>query len=79
MTDPKAPTHIAYGRVQLGRRFGPWLEIGVGRLERNGVFHALPNRVPTGGAFSGYTYYAPIGTAPPDPEPQRPEEPPEEE
>ena len=33
MTDPKAPTHIAYGRIQFGRRFGPWLEIGVGRPE----------------------------------------------
>lgn len=73
-TDPKAPTHIAYGRIQFGRRFGPWLEIGVGRLDSDGVFHAMPNRAPTGGAFSGYTYYAPIGAAPPDQEPERPAE-----
>jgi len=74
MTDPKAPTHIPYGRIQFGRRFGPWLEIGVGRLDSNGVFHAMPNRAPTGGAFSGYTYYAPIGAQPPQSEPERPGE-----
>ena len=72
MADSKAPTHTAYGRVRLGKRFGPWLEIGFGRLDGNGVFHAMPNRVPSGGAFSGYTYYAPIGTEPPLPEPERP-------
>jgi hypothetical protein len=32
----------------------------------------MPNRVPVGGAFSGYTYYAPIGQPPPVPEPARP-------
>ena len=72
MADSKAPTHIAYGRVHLGKRFGPWLEIGVGRLDSNGVFHGMPNRVPVGGAFNGYTYYAPIGQPPPLPEPERP-------
>ena len=75
MADNKAPTHIAYGRISLGKRFGPWLEIGVGRLDSSGVFHAMPNRVPIGGAFSGYTYYAPIGTEPPSPEPVRPAQP----
>jgi hypothetical protein len=72
MTDSKAPTHIAYGRVHLGKRFGPWLEIGFGRLDNNGVFHGLPNRAPIGGAFNGYIYYAPIGAGPPPDEPARP-------
>jgi hypothetical protein len=46
-------------------------------LDRNGVFHGFLDRLPIGG-FSGYVHFAPIGEAPPDAEPQRPDEPEEE-
>lgn len=72
MTDSNEPTHIGFGRVQYGKRFGPWLEIGLGRLDASGVFHSMPNRVPVGGPFNGYTCYVPIGQGPPPDEPGRP-------
>jgi hypothetical protein len=79
MKEKNPPTHIAYGRVQIGRRFGPWLEIGVGRLDADGVFHSMPNRAPIGGAFNNYIYYVPIGAPPPATEPERTEQPSEAE
>ena len=71
MTDSKEPTHNAYARQRIGRTFGPWLEIGTGRLDSNGVFHGILNRTPIGG-LNGYVYFAPIGEGPPLHEPERP-------
>jgi hypothetical protein len=71
MTDSKAPTHIAYALRRLSKTRSIWLEIGKGRLDTNGVFHGFLDRTVIGG-FSGYVYFAPIGTEPPLPEPARP-------
>jgi hypothetical protein len=71
MTDSKEPTHTAYARQRMGRTFGPWLEIGEGRLDSTGVFHGILNRTPIGG-LNGYVYFAPIGEEPPQAEPARP-------
>ncbi|WP_263356147.1 hypothetical protein [Acidicapsa ligni] len=48
-----------------------WLEIGNGRLDSDGIFHGFLDRTPIGG-FSGYVYFAPVGTTPAEPEPERP-------
>ncbi len=69
MTDSKAPTHSAFTRKRLGKRHFTWLEIGNGRLDTDGTFHGFLDRTPIGG-FDGYVYFAPIGTTPPDVEPQ---------
>jgi hypothetical protein len=71
MTDDKAPTHTAYARKRIGRRYIEWLEIGKGRLDENGVFHGLLKTTPIGG-FDGYVYFSPVGGAPPNAEPERP-------
>lgn len=71
MTDSKDPTHTAYARQRRGKAFGPWLEIGIGRLDSNGVFHGILDRTPIGG-LNGYVYFAPLGEGPPQPEPARP-------
>jgi len=71
MADSKAPTHTAFALKREGRKYGRWLEIGSGRQESNGVFHGILDRLPVGG-FSGYVYFAPVGTEPPPPEPERP-------
>jgi hypothetical protein len=73
MADSKAPTHTAYSRQRISKTRSIWLEIGKGRLDGNGVFHGLLDRMPIGG-FSGYCYFAPIGAAPPEEEPQRPDD-----
>ena len=78
MTDSKEPTHTAYARQRMGRTFGQWLEIGTGRLDSTGVFHGILNRTPIGG-LNGYVYFAPIGTQPPAPEPERPASPSDDE
>ena len=62
---------MAYGRQGSGRRKGPWLEIGSGRLEANGHFRLFLNRTPFPG-FDGYVYSTPIGEGPPIAEPTRP-------
>jgi hypothetical protein len=72
MADSKAPTHIAYSRQRIGKTSFVWLEIGQGRLDGDGVFHGLLDRLPIGG-FSGHVYFAPIGGPPPEEEPQRPD------
>lgn len=69
MADSNAPTHTAFAMKREGKKFGRWLEIGTGRLDNAGVFHAFLDRTPIGG-FNGYVHFAPIGTAPPEPEPQ---------
>jgi hypothetical protein len=73
MADDTAPTHNAYCKQRLSKTRFIWLEIGKGRLDNNGVFHGLLNRTPIGG-FNGYVYFAPIGGAPPEEEPQRPDD-----
>jgi hypothetical protein len=71
MPDEKAPTHVAYAMKRLSKTRFIWLEIGRGRLDKDGVFHGFLDRMPIGG-FTGYVYFAPIGTQPPLPEPERP-------
>jgi hypothetical protein len=72
MADSKAPTHTAFTLRREGKRYGRWLEIGTGRKDDStGVFHGVLDRLPIGG-FTGYVYFAPIGTEPPLPEPERP-------
>jgi hypothetical protein len=78
MTGSKKPTHNAYARQRMGRSFGPWLEIGEGRIDSTGAFHGILNRTPIGG-LNGYVYFAPIGEGPPPHEPERPATPSEAE
>lgn len=73
MTDNRAPTHTAFALKREGKKYGRWLEIGAARQEDTGVIHLFLDRTPIGG-FNGYVYLAPIGTQPPQPEPQRPGE-----
>jgi hypothetical protein len=73
MADSKAPTHAAYVMKRLSKTRFVWLEVGKGRLDGDGVFHGFLDRTPIGG-FSGYVYFAPIGAAPPEAEPQRPDD-----
>jgi hypothetical protein len=79
MADSKAMTHTAFTLRREGKRHGRWLEIGTGRRnEQTGVIEGFLDRLPIGG-WNGYVYYAPIGTRPPDPEPERPAQPPDDE
>src|ERR1017187_10089618 len=71
MPDSKAPTHVAFAMKRLRKTRFIWLESGRGSLDSNGVFHGFLDRMPIGG-FTGYVYFAPIGTQPPLPEPERP-------
>ncbi len=66
----KKPTHTAYAKKREGRRLHlwRWLEIGAGRLDKDGVVHVYLDRLPVGG-FNGYVYLAPIGSPPPSPDP----------
>ena len=74
----KTPTHTAFALKREGKRHGRWLEIGTARQDSTGVIHAFLDRTPIGG-FNGYVSFAPIGTAPPLPEPERPAHPSAEE
>ena len=71
MADSKAPTHTAFALKREGKKHGRWLETGTARQEETGVIHLFLDRTPIGG-FNGYVYLAPIGTQPPQPEPERP-------
>jgi hypothetical protein len=73
MADDQAPTHIAYAKKYYTKKLFAWLEIGKGRLDKNGQFHGMLNRLPILG-FNGYTCYVPIGQHPPEPEPERPDD-----
>jgi len=73
MADTTAPTHTAFVKKYLTKKQYVWLEIGAGRLDKNGVFHGLLDRTPIGG-FNGYVHFAPIGQKPPEAEPERPDE-----
>ena len=70
MPDPKARTHTAWSMQRIGKRFGPWLEVGSGRIDQDGV-HVYLDRLPVGG-FNGYVRLTPKGEPPPMPQPQRP-------
>ena len=76
MTDSKEPTHTAFALKRANKRQFISVEIGKGRQEANGAFHAYLDRLPIGG-FSGYVQFVPIGKEPP--EPQRPDNSGEEE
>jgi hypothetical protein len=78
MADSKTPTHTAFALRREGKKHGRWLEIGTARQDSSGVFHAFLDRLPVGG-FNGYVYFAPTGTKPPDPQPERPAQSPGEE
>jgi hypothetical protein len=78
MSDSKASTHTAFALKREGKRHGRWLEIGNARMDSAGVMHLFLDRTPIGG-FTGYAYLAPVGTQPPQPEPQRPAPPGDEE
>ena len=71
---PKPHTHSAFTRQRFGRKLGPWVKIGSGRLDQDGAEIIL--RVLPIGGFSGYVRLLPNGKAPPppEPEPQRPGE-----
>jgi hypothetical protein len=71
MADNKEPTHTAFALRREGKKYGRWLEIGTARYESTGVIHVFLDRTPIGG-FNGYVYFAPKGTLPPPPEPERP-------
>jgi hypothetical protein len=68
----KAPTHAAFAFRREGKKFGRWLEVGTGRIDKeNNLVHVFLDRTPIGG-FTGYVRLSPIGIEPPLPEPQRP-------
>jgi hypothetical protein len=75
-SNPKK-THTAYALKREGKKFGRWLEVGSGRIDRaNDIAHVFLDRMPIGG-FTGYVHLAPIGAEPPpppQPKPQRPGE-----
>jgi hypothetical protein len=68
----KQMTHIVWSQHYRGGRFREWVEVGMGRIEFdvNGqpVVHSYQNRIARGD--NGYTCMIPIGTRPPDPQPQ---------
>lgn len=71
-------THTAYVLKRETRTSGRWLEIGSANIEsdgRNDAHHIFIDRLPVGG-FGGHILLHPIGTKPPDPqpEPERPGE-----
>jgi hypothetical protein len=69
---PKPHTHSAFTRQRFGRKLGPWIKIGSGRLDADGAEVTL--RVLPIGGFSGYVRLILNGKEPPAPEPQRPGE-----
>ncbi len=72
MADNKTPTHTAFVLRRERKKHGRWLEVGTARQESSGLMHLFLDRMPVGG-FSGYVYISPKDTAPPAPEPFRPE------
>jgi len=77
MADDQSPTHTAFVKKYYTKKLFVWLEIGKGRLDKNGTFHGMTDRLPVGG-WNGYTCFVPIGKDPP-PEPERPDDTGEEE
>lgn len=76
MADNASPTHTALVKrfLDRARKHFVWLEIGTGRLNKDGTFDSMLDRMPVGG-FSGHVYFIPIGMKPPEPEPERPAQP----
>jgi hypothetical protein len=70
---PPPPTHTAFAMKRLGRKFVRWLEVGTGRQNPDGSFQAFIDRTPIGG-WTGAVYFAPIGSKPPEPPQDRPDE-----
>lgn len=70
MADPKARTHTAYSMQRIGKKFGPWLEVGSGRIDQDGI-HVFIDRLTVGG-WNGYVRLVPRGAPLPLPQPQRP-------
>jgi len=66
--NPKPHTHSAFTRQRFGRKVGPWIKIGSGRLDQDGAEIIL--RVLPIGGFSGYVRLLPFGQRPPPPEPK---------
>lgn len=79
MADNLDPTHSALVKrfLDRARKHFVWLHIGTGRLNKDGTFDGLLDRMPIGG-FSGRVHFLPIGMTPPEPEPQRPDEQPDD-
>ena len=73
MADSKDPTHTAFAIKREGKKHTRYLEVGTGRQDSDGTFHAFLDRLPIGG-FNGYIHFVPKGTEPPQPEPTRPGE-----
>jgi hypothetical protein len=69
----KTPTHVAWAFRRQGKKpyQGRWLEVGTGRLDKDGKFHTFMDRTPIGG-FNGYVLLTPVDSGPPTAEPQRP-------
>lgn len=80
MADSTDPTHNALVKrfLDRSRKHFVWLEIGTGRLNKDRTFDSNLDRMPIGG-FSGHVHFIPIGQKPPESEPERPDEEPEEE
>src|SRR5271168_4438848 len=60
---------VAYTRQRAGRRrekFGPWMEIGRGRVDADGTARVFLDRLPIGG-FSGLVVLPLVGEMPPEP------------
>jgi hypothetical protein len=75
MPDKRAPTHTAYALKRENRTVFRWLEIGNARIDSadQSTQHVHLDRLPVGG-FGGHVILIPIGVAPPDPVPQRPDD-----
>jgi hypothetical protein len=75
MADDVEPTHDALVKrfLDRARKHFVWLEIGTGRLNKDGTFDGLLDRMPIGG-FSGHIHFLPKGMKRPEPEPQRPDQ-----
>jgi hypothetical protein len=73
MTDDTTPTHIALVKKFYSKKRFTWLEVGKGRLDKDGNFHGMHDRLPVGG-WTGYTCFVRIGQQPPEPEPERPDD-----
>lgn len=70
--DSNVRTHIAFALRRESRTRFTTLEIGKGRLDREGTFHGYLDRLPVGG-FTGYVQFVPVGKEPSLPTPQRPD------
>ena len=61
MADPKPRTHTAYSMQRFGKKYGPFREVGDGRIDEDGV-HLYLDRTMIG--WTGYVRLVPKGTSP---------------